>query len=155
MDNHELISTLNDLIGCSKDGQKGFTNAAEHAHAESMKTLFSKYASRCGSGAAELQALVISLGGDAKEDGSVGGALRRGFTQIKAAISSDTDHAILEECEKGEDVAKKMYSDALKKDLPVAAREIITRQNMEVIEHHDTIRDLRDGLRKSPDMRSM
>jgi uncharacterized protein (TIGR02284 family) len=143
-DTDKTISSLNTLIGVAKDGQKGFANAAEHAKSQSLKTLFSSYSAQCSAGAAELQNLVRGLGGDAKTDGTVSGAMHRGLVDIKAAVSGHTDHAILVECEKGEDVAKKAYSDALKEDLPDSVRLIVARQNLEVITHHDTIRDLRD-----------
>lgn len=50
----------------------------------------------------------------------------------------------LAECEKGEDVAKKRYHDALEKDLPVDVRAIVERQYQGVLQNHDRVRDLRD-----------
>jgi uncharacterized protein (TIGR02284 family) len=55
------------------------------------------------------------------------------------------DHAILAECERGEDVAKSAYESALDKDLPVEVRTIVERQYRGVKENHDKIRDLRNA----------
>jgi uncharacterized protein (TIGR02284 family) len=145
--NDKTISVLNHLIGISKDGQKGFANAAEHVKRPDLKTVFSEYSKKCASGATELQALVTNLGGDAKSDGTVGGALHRGLVDVKAAVAGHSDLAVLEECEKGEDVAKKAYSNALNEQIPQNIRDVISRQNTEVLEHHDKVRDLRNAAR--------
>jgi uncharacterized protein (TIGR02284 family) len=57
------------------------------------------------------------------------------------------DHAILEECESSEDVAKSSYEEALKKDLPADIRTVIERQYSGVKENHDHVRDLRNSAR--------
>ena len=138
MDNDKTISTLNDLIEITNDGAKGFSNAAEHAKGLPLKTLLASYAASCKSGVQELEGLVRGLGGKPKDGGTVGGAFRRGLTDVKASTSSHTDHAILEECEKGEDGGqKKAYADALKEQLPENVRSVIARQNADVIAHHD------------------
>ena len=56
------------------------------------------------------------------------------------------DYAILSECERGEDVAVRNYSKALKKDLPAEVKGIVNRQFMGVMQNHDTIKALRDQL---------
>ncbi len=94
-----------------------------------------------------MQGLVTNLGGSAKTDGTVGGALHRGLVDVKVAVGGNTDLAILEACEKGEDVAKKAYGDALNEDLPQNIRDVIAHQNAEVLKHHDKMRDLRNAAR--------
>jgi uncharacterized protein (TIGR02284 family) len=139
-----VISVLNDLIETSKDGERGFQQAAEDtAHAD-LKALLLKRAESCTQGARELQDLVQKLGGKPESGGSVTGALHRGWVDVKSAVGTRTDHAILADCEKGEDVAKKRYSDALEKDLPADVRMVVERQYQGVVENHDRIRDLRD-----------
>jgi uncharacterized protein (TIGR02284 family) len=144
MDNDKTIATLNTLTEISYDGQKGFANAAQHAKRADLKTLFAEYAAACESGLRELSEHVRTLGGTPKEGGTIGGAFRRGLTDVRVSTSSHSDQAILEECEKGEDVAKKAYADALKENLPPDIRALIESQNANVIAHHDTVRDLRD-----------
>jgi uncharacterized protein (TIGR02284 family) len=145
MDKDQIISTLNDLLEVTHDGHKGFSNAAKHAESPTLKSLFSSYAASCATGITELEGLVRGLGGTPKDGGTLGGSFRRGLTDVKAKASSHTDHAILEEVEKGEDVAKKAYSDALLEDLPANVRLVVAKQNQEVIAHHDKVRDLRDA----------
>ncbi|MCX4161484.1 MULTISPECIES: PA2169 family four-helix-bundle protein [Paraburkholderia] len=139
-----MVDVLNDLVETSKDGERGFRKAAEDAHDTQLKTLFVDRADDCASGARELQDVVLKLGGKPESGGSVGGALRRGWVDVKSAVGGRSDHAILADCEKGEDVAKKQYSDALESELPADVRTIVERQFQGVLQTHDRIRDLRD-----------
>jgi uncharacterized protein (TIGR02284 family) len=139
-----VVSELNDLVETSKDGEKGFRKAAEDAHDAQLKSMFLSRADDCARGARELQDAVQQLGGKPETGGSVTGALHRGWIDVKSAVSNRSDHEILAECEKGEDVAKKRYHDALEKELPADVRAIVERQYQGVLQNHDRVRDLRD-----------
>ncbi|MBK5118607.1 PA2169 family four-helix-bundle protein [Burkholderia sp. R-69980] len=139
-----VVSVLNDLIETSKDGEKGFRKAAEDAHDAQLKAMFLSRAEDCARGARELQDVVQGLGGKPESGGSMSGALHRGWVDVKSAVTSRSDHEILAECEKGEDVAKKRYHDALEKGLPLDVRTIVERQYEGVLQNHDRVRDLRD-----------
>lgn len=139
-----VVSMLNDLVETSKDGEKGFRKAAEDARDTQLKTLFLTRAEDCARGARELQDVVQRLGGKPETGGSVSGALHRGWVDMKSAVTDRSDHQILVEVEKGEDVAKKSYHDALEKELPADVRAIVERQYQGVLQNHDRVRDLRD-----------
>ena len=139
-----VTAVLNDLVETSKDGERGFRKAAEDAHDTQLKTLFVSRADDCTRGARELQDLVQRLGGKPQTGGSVTGALHRGWTDVKSAVAGRDDHSILADCEKGEDVAKKHYHDALDKELPADVRIVVEQQYQGVLLNHDRIRDLRD-----------
>jgi len=145
MDNRELISTLNDLIQTSKDGEQGFRTCAEGVKSSNLKALFGEAARRCAQGAAELQAKVRELGGDPETGGSATGTLHRAWVNIKSTISGLDEAAVLAECERGEDAAKRSYEDALQKDLPAHVRSLVERQYQGVKQNHDRVRALRDA----------
>ena len=63
-ENEKLIATLNNLIETCKDGQNGFRAAAQGAHDEHLKMLFSRYAGQRAAFAADLQQVVRRHGGD-------------------------------------------------------------------------------------------
>ena len=54
------------------------------------------------------------------------------------------EHAVLAECERGEDAAKSAYEKALDEELPPTIETIVRRQYQGVIENHDRIRGLRN-----------
>lgn len=139
-----VTSVLNDLVETSKDGERGFRKAAEDAHDAQLKSMFVSRAEDCTRGARELQDVVQQLGGKPETGGSVTGAIHRGWTDVKSAVAGRSDYDILADCEKGEDVAKKRYGEALEKELPADVRSVVDRQFQSVLRNHDQIRDLRD-----------
>jgi uncharacterized protein (TIGR02284 family) len=52
-----------------------------------------------------------------KKTPTVAGAIHRGWTGLKAALTSGNDHAILAECERGEDRAIEAYKKALEQNV--------------------------------------
>jgi uncharacterized protein (TIGR02284 family) len=70
--------------------------------------------------------------------------MHRFWVNIKGAISGMDDHAILDECERGEDSAKRAYEDALNCDLPGDVRMVVQRQYTEVKANHDRVKELRN-----------
>ncbi len=149
MDNDEIISTLNDLIETSKDGDEGFRACASDASDPLLKTFFSNRAQACAAAAMELQNLVRAYGGDPETSSSLGGALHRRWVDIKALITGKDDKAVLKECERGEDVAVNSYRRALEKNLPVEVRSVVERQYQGVLQNHDQVRSLRDQYRSA------
>jgi uncharacterized protein (TIGR02284 family) len=149
MDKDDIISTLNDLIETCKDGEEGFRTCAEDVRDMQLKTLFTDRARGCNEAALELQKIVVSLGGDPETKSSVSGALHRRWLDIKSAITGHDDHAILSECERGEDVAKRSYRNALDKVLPEEIRVVVERQYQGVLRNHDQVKSLRDQQQAS------
>jgi len=144
----DIISTLNDLVETSKDGEKGFQAAAEDAKNAELKTVFTQHAQECAKSASELQQIVSQLGGKPEKHGSLAGALHRGWVDTKSALTTRDDVAILEEVERGEDVAKAKYRKALDEvELPQDVRSVVQRQYDGVLHNHDQIRDLRNRYR--------
>lgn len=141
------ISCLNDLIETCKDGQQGYSTAAKDAKDPELARVFSQYASQRQTYLRELQERIRSFGGDPDKHGSVSGSLHRGWINLKAAVSSNEPHSVLEECERGEDAAVKNYREALTSaDLDLETRAIVQRQAAGVQEAHDRIKQLRDSV---------
>jgi uncharacterized protein (TIGR02284 family) len=149
MDNKDTISLLNNLIETSKDGQKGFHECAEDLKNAELKGLFSQRSAECAAAASELQQLVRSLGGDPETSSSAAGALHRGWVNLKSVLTGHSEEAILNEAERGEDVALKHYKEALEKDLPSNVRSILEKQRQGVQRNHDQVKALRNMARAS------
>lgn len=143
----ETIKVLNDLIETCKDGQKGFKVCADDVKRPELKALLSDRAMECGKAATELQGIVIRLGGEPEDDTSLAGDMHRRWVDLKSMISGKDEKAILNECERGEDVAKKSYKEALEVDLPADVRQVVERQYQGVLRNHDQIKALRDAER--------
>lgn len=145
--NDASIRVLKHLIETCKDGRHGFQTAAEDAETPELQQVFTDYSRQRDEFISELQAQVAALGGNPDESGSAAGALHRGWINLKSAISSNEPHAVLEECERGEDAAVKAYKEALaNRDLDVASRSIISEQYTAIQAARDRVKSLRDSL---------
>lgn len=145
-DNKKAVSTLNNLVEISRDGEMGFKAAAEKADDPGLKSLLQDRARSCASATSELQGLIRSMGGTPEESGTIAGAVHRGWTKVRAAVG-DNNIAVLDEVERGEDVAKSAYAKALKSELPADIRQTIDQQYQGVLRNHDRVRDLRNQFR--------
>lgn len=143
MKDSKVASTLNDLIDVCKDGEEGFKTAMEGASAPGLRSLLSKYSNQRGEFARELQAEVARLGEEPDTQGTARAALHRGWINIKSAVTGKDDKAIIDECERGEDVAVDTYQRVLQdENLPVRVRSLVERQYQQVKVAHDSIRSL-------------
>ena len=143
--NDDVISTLNGLIETCKDGQDGFKTAAEGVERSDLKSTFYELGQQRAQFAGELQTLVRELGGDPETTGSISATLHRGWINIKSVVTGKDEGAVLNEAERGEDVAKKAYKDALAENLPANVVTILQKQAEAVNAAHDKVRSLRDS----------
>jgi uncharacterized protein (TIGR02284 family) len=143
----DIIGTVNDLIETLRDGQEGFRQAAEAVEDPELKSLFNEFSLQRARFVGELQGEAGALGESKPENtSSIAGALHRSWINLKGAIAKRDNHAILEECERGEDSAVHEYEEALEdEDLTGPVREIISRQYANVKSVHDRIKQLRDA----------
>jgi uncharacterized protein (TIGR02284 family) len=144
---NDTLDVLSDLIKTCNDGAKGFKTAADDAKREDIRQACLTGMARCRDAGAELATLMRGLGKEPPEGGSAAGALHRGWVEVRQAISGDSDLALMEECERGEDKAKASYRKALEKNIDPQVRLVIERQYQGVLENHDKIHAIRDALR--------
>ena len=146
----EIVSIIDDLIKTLKDGEEGFKQAADGVKDPQLKSLFTEYSRQRSRFATELQRQVQNLGEPEPEtSASAAGALHRGWINLKAALTRGDDHAVLAECERGEDSAVEEFRNALDNSLSTPVREIVSRQYAEIKDAHDRVRDLRDAANRS------
>lgn len=149
-DGHDdVIDTLNNLLECCHDGEYGFRACAEHIESRELQMQLSRRAENCRAAADELQALIEQMGGEPESGGSASGALHRGWVSVKGTLSGYSDYAMLDECERGEDVALAQYRKALKQDLTPEARLLVERQAQGVQINHDEIKAMRDAIKEN------
>ena len=140
-----IIDTLNDLIETCKDGEYGFSACAKHVESIELRNQFQARAAECRLAAEELRDRVIEYGGKGETGGSTAGAFHRGWVAVRGSLLGFTDEAMLEECERGEDVAKTRYRKALESGyLPESLRPMVQRQYRGVERNHDLVKALRD-----------
>ena len=146
----EIISVLDELIETLKDGQQGFRQAAESVTDPKLKSLFRDYSDQRSRFVTALQTEARKFGEkEPDNDSSAAGALHRGWINLKSTVTGGNEHAILAECERGEDSAVEEFQKAVQDELPPALQEVVLRQYGEIKAAHDRIRDLRDAVKTS------
>ncbi|KAA9327473.1 PA2169 family four-helix-bundle protein [Hymenobacter busanensis] len=150
-DNKVLKTVLNELVETLKDGERGYSEALTDVKDQDLKEVFKKYALQRDGYLTELESAMHNLNmhpEEAKESkvDSVVGTAHRAWINIKSVVTGNDRHAILAECERGEDYAKKAYETASKAEgIPSEIKAIIDKQAQGIKEAHDTIRGLRDS----------
>ncbi len=144
-------STLKNLVQTLKDGQEGFKKSSESVKNAQLKDLFMRFSLQRSRMVGELETELHALGEEdpQNEGSSVTGMVHRGWIDLKAALTSNDEHAVLAEAERGEDAAKSAYKDALETELPAPIRDIVTRQAGEIQAAHDEVKRLRDATKKA------
>lgn len=149
MENDEVVDALNDLLESCRDGEYGFKTSAENTHSPNLKSVLMRHAGECREAGLELQALIRQFGGEPDQGGSMSGALHRGWVSVRGTLSTYSDLAMLEECERGEDAAVARYRKALKENLPLTVRTVVERQAQGAQRNHDQVKAMRDALKTS------
>ena len=147
MTNSHDVTVLNTLIRTTLDSVKGFADACEEDEHGRHKQFFDKMSRERSQVASELQAQVRSLGGDPEDDSSFTGAAHRGFMNLKQAVMSNSDEAIIDEVERGEDYLKAKYEAALQDgDLSAPTRQLIEQAYQSVRKGHDAASSMKHQM---------
>lgn len=144
LDHNEVIAILNDLIETSKDGEEGFRSSAKNADDARLKDFFLRRSKEVSVSVRELQDQVRALGGEPVNATSIGGILHRRWLDIKNALTSQDNIAVLNETERGEEAALAAYRQALEQALPADVRTLILRQIEGVKRNHNLVKHMRD-----------
>ena len=143
------VSVLRDLIQNARNGQEGFRKASEFIVDDpELKMLLSSLSLQRAKFAGELEAQAVAMGEHHPDEGTtLPATAHRWWMGLRASLTRGDNHAILAECERGEDIAKEAYmkASAHEQELPDPVRDIINRQRREVLAAHNTIRALRDA----------
>ncbi len=149
----ETKDILNDLILINNDRIAGYEKAIEELRSAEnaandqtdLLTLFEAMIDQSRENRNALGREVQVLGGDMAEGTMTSGKLYRVWMDVKSLFSGKDRHAILANCETGEDAAQKAYKDALEEEeLPAFLREMISHQQELLRGSHDEIKSLRD-----------
>ena len=120
---------LNKLITTLYDGENGYKEAAEEVDSVSLATKFRELSQQRYNFGHEIKPFITQLGGKVDKGGSTGAALHRAWIDIKSALSTQDEAAVLAECIRGDESAIETYRDVLKDtNLSADARQTITRQ---------------------------
>jgi uncharacterized protein (TIGR02284 family) len=123
-----VIAALLELADNARDGELGFTEAAEHTESPGLVALFERSARSWRAAGEELRQELGRLGAQPEEGGTVTAAAHRVWLQIRSLLGGASDETLLLECERGEDSALARYREALQQNLPAEIHALVQRQ---------------------------
>ncbi len=114
----KVVEDLKGLVTILNDGKEGYLSASEVVNSLELKELFLRMASQRIGYANELKSHIALHGGESEnENGGILGILHRTWIDIKQALSSKEDEAILEAVETGEKAALEKYDAVLEDEV--------------------------------------
>jgi uncharacterized protein (TIGR02284 family) len=128
MSAEDTIGHLNRLIEACRDGELGYAEAAKLVEEPRLQAAFEASAQQRAGFAKELREQVRRLGGKPVESGTIGGALHRGWIDLKATATLGEGMGLLKACETGEDAAFMRYAHAADSQMTGESRAIVERQ---------------------------
>lgn len=148
MNTDNITAVLEDLIETLEDGRQGFEQVADHIEKtgnDSMVVDLRHLSHQREEFSAELRTIAAQHGVEIQDEGTMTGALHRGWMSLKDALTGDDPKAVLGAAETGEDHAVSEFEEALEKNLPEDIRAVIQRQAEAVRRAHDAVKALRDS----------
>ena len=143
----EVVEVLNDLVMINNDRIVGYERAIKELKDQDsdLKTLFNQMIIESQNLKSDLAHEIEVLHGDVEKGTTEMGKIYRAWMSVKAVFKGESRHAVLSNCEAGEDAAQEAYKKALETErLPVFLRDLLTLQKEKLKESHDEIRDLRN-----------
>lgn len=144
MDRDKVIDKLNTLLTRNYDAEKGYEKAAEDVKDVDLRRLFKVYADQRYHFGHDIKGEIKNLGGELDKGDSVKAKAHRTWMDLKSAVSSDDNEAILEECIKGEKAAIDDYRETLNEDLPDTTRKILNEHTAKIEESVYQIQELEE-----------
>ena len=145
--NKRLIDGLNHLVTICNDGKYGYETAAEDADSAALRGMFQGYSQERAEFIKQLNAEIRKLGGDPDQGGGPLGAIHRTWIDVKTALSSKDNKAVLGACITGEKAAVSAYSDVLEKnELPADTRALLNQQRRSIEEALNKVEGLHDTI---------
>ena len=146
---HErAVKVLNSLIETTLDSANGYEEAAENIPDGQLKTLFAERSRRRLDLSRQLQEEVRTFGGTPEHDQSMLGKAHNKFVDLKNAVMGGaSEKAVIDEVERGEDVIKGKFEQAMRDDdLPANARAVVSQAYESIRADHDQISALKHSL---------
>lgn len=134
------VDVLNGLIETTLDSAHGYRGAAEATGSAEFRDMFATRAERRLELVRQLQQEVRTFGAEPEDDQSAMGKAHNKFTELKGAVTGNSDKSVVDEVERGEDVIKARFEKALRDDdLPTPVRNLLNQAYGSIKADHDEI----------------
>jgi uncharacterized protein (TIGR02284 family) len=143
----KIEDLLQKLVKLNMDRIQGYEDAKEDTEDMNLIRLFDEYMTQSKRFKSELNSELINYGGEVPDESTFSSRMKNSWQYLKSAVKGQDTEAILNECEKGEDVIQEGYEEALSTDelvIPLELQNKLSAQYAELKTAHDQIRTLRN-----------
>lgn len=147
MENHneKAVHQLNQLLTRNYDAEAGYKDAAENVEDPQLKNFFEQAAQQRYDFGHKIKSEIKQLGGSPEKGTSVASTVHRAWMDLKSAVASRNNMAVLNECARGEEAAIKDYQEALEApEITGSCESIIQNQLNEIQGKVRHINELKD-----------
>lgn len=125
MTNKNSTDIMNDVLETLIDSADGYEKAAELAERTTFKDFFSRRAASRRGMVAAIRNEITQLGGEPEADGTILASAHRVFMNLRTVVQ-DTDEAVIEAVDNGEEYLRQKFDAALANDeLSVSAKAML------------------------------
>ncbi len=144
--NEKAAANLKQLLSICNDGKEGYRTAAENVDSPDLKALLTTYSIQRAEFEMQLKTCMHQCNANPDNDsGGPLGVLHRTWIEIKTALTSNDNKAVLDACITGEKAALDAYNDALEDtELSPDIRQILADQRDSIKECLKNIEMLKD-----------
>jgi uncharacterized protein (TIGR02284 family) len=140
------------LVLCA-DGAAGYREAAAAVAEPRLHRWLARSAAQREEIGSVLTYALVELGRTPEHRGSLAGAVHRHWRSAVVSVSPDGPHAILRECERGEQETIKAFSTALGRSLPADVHSTVQSQLGRVLVASAALRGEMQALEENPSPR--
>ena len=145
--NKKLIDDLNHLVTICNDGRYGYETAAEDADSAALRAMFTEYSAERAEFVRQLKEEIRRSGAKPEDGGGPLGAIHRAWIDLKSALASKDNKAVLGACITGEKAAVNAYTAVLKNnDLPQGLRAMLNQQRRSIEETLNKVEGLHNTI---------
>jgi uncharacterized protein (TIGR02284 family) len=146
--NDNLVEQVNKIIQTNIDRREGYEKAIDEIKDPSLKLLFQECCKQSNENVNELRQIVIQHGGIPEDNTSTAGDMYRVWMDVKSALAANNTKAVLQSCERGEDVALNAYRNVTTATNGESINEpvisTLNRQKEGILAMHNKVKALRD-----------
>ncbi len=139
----ESAELLFEALRLARDGQRGYHAAVGRIENDpSLRETLVRFGTQRGQTANELEQAMAVGQIEATSDGTLAGTVHRAWIGVRQAVSAASNHAVLEECIRGEEAANTKFARARRQLLPEPLASLTSRLEQEATDAIETLRKL-------------
>ncbi len=137
------VEILNDLSLICKDGEKFYNETVSKVENPALAAVFTDMATIREKFQIDINTLILSMGGEPNDkDCSLTGTFHQKYADLRAMISSDSDHAYISQLEELEDRTLDEFQEALDNVKSLKIKEFVQIALLKFKKTHDEMKAL-------------